>query len=313
MTAALTIEPAKPEEHAAAFRLAFRHLSKSDQETRVSMALEMIQKGELDPAGLWVGREEGELLGALLCQAMPGAAAMMWPPQLLDRDRRIIEDLLVQHACAWLKKQGVRLAQALLPPDEAHLAIPLERNRFDHITTLWYLRGWLEQAPTDEPAGLTFQSYAANSSLFEQTLLRSYEGTQDCPELTGVRTLEEIMAGHRAQGPPELWWLVEEAGQPVGVLFLAATPEWKSIDLTYVGVVPEARQRGLGRQIMLQALGEARRAKSDQMTVSVDARNQPAIRLYQSVGFEPFDQREVYLAVWEGALKQGETRAGRSS
>lgn len=295
----LTIEPARPEQHAAAFRLAFQHLGKADQETRVSLALEMIQKGELDAAGLWIAREDQALLGALLCQSMPGAAGLVWPPQVVDPGRRLIEDLLVQHACAWLRRQGARLAQALLPPSEARLGIALERNRFEHITTLSYLRGWLEQAPNEEPAGLTFQNHAADPARLEQTLLRTYEGTQDCPELTGVRTLAEIMAGHRAQGPPEHWWLAAEAGQPVGVLFLAQTPEWRSMDLAYVGVVPEARGRRLGRQLLLKALAEARRADAEQITVAVDVRNRPAQRLYQQVGFEPFDSREVFLAIWE--------------
>jgi ribosomal protein S18 acetylase RimI-like enzyme len=30
----------------------------------------------------------------------------------------------------------------------------------------------------------------------------------------------------------------------------------------------------------------------------VDGRNRPAWGLYRSVGFEPFDRREVYLAVF---------------
>ena len=101
----LTIKPARPDERAAAFRLAFGHLSKADQETRVGLALEMIQKGELDPAGLWVAREDA-LQGALLCQAMPGAAGLIWPPRLVDAERRILEDLLVQHACGWLRGQA---------------------------------------------------------------------------------------------------------------------------------------------------------------------------------------------------------------
>jgi ribosomal protein S18 acetylase RimI-like enzyme len=296
-----TIEPAGPEQQAEAFRLAFQHLAKADQETRVSLALDMIRKQELDPAGLWVACEAGAIRGALLCQPMAGAAGLVWPPQVVDRERRILEDLLVQHASAWLRRQGARLAQALLPPGEAHLGIALERNGFDHVTTLSYLRAWLEQTVDEGPTGLTFQGYASDPARFEQTLLRTYVDTQDCPELTGVRTTAEIMAGHRAQGPPELWWLAQEAGEPVGVLFLAETPEWKSMDLAYVGIVPEARGRRLGRQLLLKALAEARRAAAEQITVSVDGRNQPARQLYLKMGFEPFDSREVFLAIWDRA------------
>ena len=161
-----------------------------------------------------------------------------------------------------------------------------------------YLRGWLAQAPHEEPDRLTFQPYAADPAVFEATLPLTYEDTQDCPELTGTRMLDEIMASHRAQGTSDLWWLAVEKGEVVGVLFLVREAEYQSVDLAYVGVVPSARGRGLGRQLLLKAFAEARRLGADQMSVSVDVRNQPAIHLYQSVGFEPFDQRKVYLALW---------------
>jgi ribosomal protein S18 acetylase RimI-like enzyme len=297
----LTINQARPADYAAAFRLAFRHLDKADQEHRVNVALDLIQKKELDPAGLWVAREDDVIMGSLLCQPMPGAAGLVWPPQIVDAERRIIEDLLIQHACAWLRRQGARLAQALMPVEEAHLALALERHGFEHITALSYLRGWLERAPADEPKGLTFIPYDADPRRFEATQQLTYEGTQDCPELTGVRTIEEIMEGHRAQGLSNRWWLAEEAGQAVGVLFLVDAAELKSVDVSYVGVTPRARSRGLGRQLLLKAIAEARQAGAKQITVSVDARNQPAIKLYQSMGFEPYDSREVFLAVWERA------------
>jgi ribosomal protein S18 acetylase RimI-like enzyme len=34
------------------------------------------------------------------------------------------------------------------------------------------------------------------------------------------------------------------------------------------------------------------------VTLSVDVRNRPAWGLYRSLGFEPFELREVYLRVW---------------
>jgi GNAT superfamily N-acetyltransferase len=193
----------------------------------------------------------------------------------------------------------VKVAQALLPPTEAWMAAPLQRHGFQHITRLWYLRKRVtSQGP--QPVGLDCQPYLANPNLFHETLLRSYEGTLDCPELTGVRTIGEIIEGHQAQGAfnPDLWWLARVAGRPAGVLLVAETPEWESWDVSYVGVVPEARRRGLGRALMLQALAEARRRKANHLTVAVDARNQPAQKLYEALGFEPFDEREVFLVVW---------------
>jgi ribosomal protein S18 acetylase RimI-like enzyme len=167
---------------------------------------------------------------------------------------------------------------------------------------LWYLRhdlgGWDDPLP-DKPI-LTYRAYHANPALFHETLLHSYEETRDCPELNGVRTLEEIIDGHKAQGihSPDRWWLALDADRPVGVILVTEIPDWQGWDLSYIGVVPEARRRGIGRALTRKVLSEARRAAATQLTLAVDARNRPAWNLYLGLGFEPFDQREVYLAIW---------------
>ena len=69
-------------------------------------------------------------------------------------------------------------------------------------------------------------------------------------------------------------------------------------DLSYMGVVPQARRRGLGREMLLHVLVEARAAGAMQLTLSVDGRNVPAREMYRAVGFETHDRREVLLAIW---------------
>jgi ribosomal protein S18 acetylase RimI-like enzyme len=198
------------------------------------------------------------------------------------------------------------------------LAAPLERNGFQHVTTLWYMR-----RPVDHSLGvvgksrLNFRPYDRDdSALFAATLMRTYEGTRDCPEVNGVRTLQEILDGHAADaglsvktgtGPLELrvvspfsrWWLALDGDRPAGVLLVTESAEWQAWEVAYVGVVPELRGQGLGRELMLKALVEAQAAEVVQLTLCVDARNSPAISLYQQLGFDRYDEREVYLAVWQ--------------
>jgi ribosomal protein S18 acetylase RimI-like enzyme len=68
-----------------------------------------------------------------------------------------------------------------------------------------------------------------------------------------------------------------------------------------MGVVPEARQQGFAREMLLRVLFEARAADVLNVTLSVDGRNRPAWNLYRSLGFEPFERREVYLAIFVNA------------
>jgi ribosomal protein S18 acetylase RimI-like enzyme len=231
---------------------------------------------------------------------MPGASGILWPPQTIPKNDRYTADQLMRSAGAWLASQGAKLVQSLLLPEESGLARPLEANGFVRITRLCYLRHQLKlpaafPRPEDR---LVYQCYESSErELFHQTLLRTYEQTLDCPEVSGVRTLEEIIAGHKAQGihDPRHWWLAVLEGQAVGVLLLAEMPDDKGWDILYLGVVPEARRRGFGQELTRKALHEAKTAEAPQLTLAVDARNRPAWNLYKKLGFEAFDEREVYL------------------
>jgi ribosomal protein S18 acetylase RimI-like enzyme len=301
----LTIGPARPEEQAEALNLAFRHMEPEDRQLRVTNALRLLHQGELNAHGLLVARGPDRLLGAMICHPAPGASGLVWPPQALAaRNHAEVEDRLVRHAGAWLRSEGAKLAQALLHPRETGLAVPLERNGFAHVTSLWYLRRDLDgtEPESDTPAPLGYRPYSDPESVaaFHQTLLRTYEQTLDCPEVNGVRSLDEVLAGHRAQGNyrADRWWLALDCDRPIGVLLLTELPELEGWDVAYVGVVPEARGRGFGRALMEKALREARAGGATRLTLSVDSRNRPAWDLYTRLGFEACEERAVYLAIW---------------
>ena len=95
------------------------------------------------------------------------------------------------------------------------------------------------------------------------------------------------------------WWLRHGPNGPAGVLILSEVEPGAVWDLTYVGVSPEARGRGHGRALLAKALSEAHAAGVEVLTVCVDARNEPALKLYASLGFEEFDRRDVFLALWD--------------
>ncbi len=304
MSRLFNISQVSAQELPVAFQLVFQHVAAEDREARVANAVRMVQTGELIPEGVLVARRANQLLGALVCLPVAGAGGLVWPPQARPGPSQVaVEDQLVQHAASWLRSRGAKLAQSLLNPADVHLAKPLERNGFAHITSLWYMRCQFQEAVTTAAVGssLKYESYwATNKEAFHQTLLQSYEGTLDCPEVNDIRTLDEILSGHQAQGvhSPDRWWLALHDRTPVGVLLLADMPEWSSWDVSYVGVVPAARRRGFGRQLMVKASAEALRANVQQLTLSVDSRNRPAWELYRQLGFEPFEKREVFLAIW---------------
>lgn len=299
----MSVTSARPAERAAALRLLFGHLPPADQAARSANALALLDSGELDPAGVLVARSGRSLAGAMLAAPLPGGGGVVWPPQIAPGASDAIADALVRHAADWLRGRGAKLAQALLAADDLPFAAPLERNGFPFLTRLEYLRHFLE-LPPDQLAGperLTYQTLAeCDPRLFGDVLLRTYEATLDCPEVNDVRTVAEVIAGHQGGGDfdPRRWWLARLDREPVGVLVVNALPEGNVWDVAYVGVVPAARRRGVGAELVVKALWEAKAAGVLQVSLAVDSRNEPARRLYRRLGFEPFGERSVYLAVW---------------
>lgn len=200
----------------------------------------------------------------LVCLPLRGATGLVWPPVA---DMPALEDALTGAALDLLRGRGARIAQALLAAEEVPHAAPLLRHGFRHVTVLEYLRRTLDPTAADDPPErLTYDAYdAGDADLFHETLLRTYEGTLDCPEVNHIRDIHDVIAGHQAQGryDPQRWWLARENGRPAGVLLLNEIPEWRSLDVSYLGVVPKARGRGHGQELTRRALRRPCRRGTD--------------------------------------------------
>jgi ribosomal protein S18 acetylase RimI-like enzyme len=299
----MTISSAAPDELTAALRLAFGHLAAEDRLARVAGGLDLIEAGELDPAGVLVARSAGRIVGAMVAAPVPGAGAAVWPPHVERGIAPAVADELVRRSCNWLRVKGVKLAQALLSPEDAPLAEPLVRCGFRRATALWYLRNDLSRFPPVSHGGLNQLVYTTFAEVgptaFEPMLARTYEGTQDCPEISDARTAGEALAGHMASGfDPRRWWLASADGEPVGLVLVNPAVDEDGWEIAYVGVAPKYRRRGYGREMVLKALVEAKAAGQSAVLLAVDARNAPARELYRQLGFEPTETREVLLAVW---------------
>jgi ribosomal protein S18 acetylase RimI-like enzyme len=290
------IDQARPEERPRALELAYQLTPGEARNLQVIHALQLLDDGVLDPAGIWVARDGTAITGVQICTPLHGASYLFWLPESRGADK----DALVQAALAWCRAQGGKLAQAIVPPTDAARAAPLVHQGFRRVTQLLYLEHSLSHLPPIPSSALAFEPFAAdNEATFRHTVARSYEGTLDCPELNGVRTIDEILAGYRAAVAGKLagWWLVRIQCEPAGVLILTELAEDAAWDLSYIGVVPEQRRRGIGRAAICHALATAQAAGAARMLLAVDARNAPARRLYAALGFTQTELRDVYLCM----------------
>jgi ribosomal protein S18 acetylase RimI-like enzyme len=194
-----------------------------------------------------------------------------------------------------------------MPLDDAHLAEPLLRHDFARVTTLVYLSNDRLAAAASltasRPTRLALDTYDPSCpDEFHSILAMSYSETLDCPEVNGVRTVAEVIEGYKVQGfDPARWWLVREDNKPVGVLMTSTEAGGQTWDVGYMGVIPSARRRGHGVEMLRQVFREAHAAGANRITLCVDERNAPACRLYERMGFQVDDHRAVFLAIWQRA------------
>lgn len=260
-------------------------------------------------SGLFVARAGGRVCAAALAQALPGALGVTCPPR---GDSPEAEDAATRAACGWLKGRGVKVCQAFAFEDEFGRMGALERAGFRYTTQLVFMRrvvrndrGRAPWPPDEFP--LTLRPYEPEvAQLFARTLVATHEASLDCPELNTPRTSADVLDGFSESAPPSAKWhrvlALDSADLQIetaaGVLLLGDGPGPLDRDICYIGVAPRARGRGYGDWLIRSAVAVAVEEGDDALTVSVDARNTPAVRLYAKHGFVEYERRGVWLATW---------------
>jgi ribosomal protein S18 acetylase RimI-like enzyme len=136
-------------------------------------------------------------------------------------------------------------------------------------------------------------------SQFRQVVEQTYRASLDCPELDGLRPIEDVFDGYRAAGAFQAthWSLAQREGEFVGVVLLANFPELQEVVLQYMGVVPAHRRRGIGRELVEHALRIAKGSGAKRLSLAVDDRNIYARRLYDQMGFTQLARRDAFIFV----------------
>jgi len=100
--------------------------------------------------------------------------------------------------------------------------------------------------------------------------------------------------------PGGLAWLADFAGKPVG--FACATVQGEEAELLLLGVLAQARGRGLARTLLQTVLYEAEARGARVMFLEVAADNLPAQALYRAEGFSLLHRRRAYYSDGRDAL-----------
>jgi mycothiol synthase len=270
----------------------------------VSGFCEYLAHGPAEWEGLRCGDRRSPV-AVFFALRLPGGTAIVLIPSPGELGIDPEEQLRLTHAgLARLGAHDLYYAQALLEPSAAAAAALLERTGFRPLATLEYLERdalhpWVDPPA---PAEAEWVQYQENThEQFAQTVLATYRDSQDCPELTGLRPIDDILAGHSASGrfDPQLWELARVDGRVAGCLLLAALTHAPLLEVVYMGVVPEFRRRGVGQLLLRRALEQCHTAGARRLTVVVDERNAPAKRLYARLALSPVARRKAFFYRWK--------------
>ena len=184
---------------------------------------------------------------------------MVAAPQLIAGEPDATAIALLDVAAARFAAENVVLLHALPEVDAAADVARYQSAGFAHVCDLSYMVATARGFPLQPPAAdLHFMPSGPDEvSRLMAVIQETYEGTWDCPQLNGVRSLDDVMAGYRAVGSfiPGLWFLVQNEGLDVGCLLLADHPSSNHWELIYMGIVPQSRGKGWGVQIARQCNG----------------------------------------------------------
>jgi mycothiol synthase len=299
------IQLCPPDLRREALGLLYRRVDARLRDRVVADALAEADGGLIDLSGLWVAFRRGRIVGSLLTQALAGRAAAVWAPEVVEGwGRSATSRSLLAAALARLRADGVVIAQALLDGSApARAAGDLTRGGLPRVTTLDYLERDTAAPIRGVPRGTGFlwRPFGPETEAeFREVLQATYAGSLDMPELEGVRSLDDVIAGHRAAGrfDPSRWLIGRVEGEPAAaaVVLLSEIPDRDAWEVAYLGLTPPARGRGLGRSALEHARSLAS-LHAPRLELAVDRRNSPAVRLYDDAGFQTFDRRAVHLAL----------------
>ena len=295
----------------AALMLALRMLPPPTAE---ALRWSVIAETRRKPAALGVlaveRNEQRQIVGAAWGQLGSGNVAQVWPTQRLAERAVSGCDPLLAALLRELPRRGATFAQTLLPDAACRDAQTVLGAGFTHAADLAYLGADVDpRLAKHEATGLHFVPVEAHErAAFAELVERTYEGTLDCPALTGLRPALEVLDEYAAIGTSgmSLWQRAVQRNADVGCLLLADHPSQNQVELVYMALLPQARGRGLGGQLVRESMRIAAVLGRKRIVLAVDAANRPAAAQYEAAGFREWERRSAFVQDLRGPRADGE-------
>ena len=250
-----------------------------------NVSYEAVVSGQSDLlSGLFCRWVSDEWVAVQWSHRLQGQSAVVGQPCLLRTDARSafikeatppkdqVASELIEQTCQWLDRSGVVMSQLVLEEARPTHVDLWEQFGFGHLVDLVYVVSDLSRSGQRAGDDLGEEAGPAESAWdFElvapqdqvnrwcSILDATYAGTLDCPELNGRRSTRDTLIGYRETATflSDGWWIVRQPAvanlspaTDAACVIMAEHPESELVELIYLGVAPEFRKRGLGKQIL---------------------------------------------------------------
>jgi len=310
--AELVIKHVAPQRATEALALAMQGMDADEQAARTAQLAGQTTSSGSPQGCVFQGSRGGRLVGAVLVESYPGGTAMAWPPGLVASEPLGTGVRLLEAACSWLADRRCREVHVLLPVGACNRdLVTLEQSGFTMMTELVYMAAERSGFPRRQPEGpLEFEAFRDGQyTRFARLVEATYQGTLDCPELDGLRVIDDVLAGYRAAGVfrPHWWLVARQGGRDAGCLVLADHPDQGNVELLYMGLKAGLRGQGWGQQLARHAQWLAYQAGRERLVLAADIRNWPALGVYRRAGFLAWDRRRVFWRVLADRRREGDS------
>lgn len=282
-------------------RMAFRHLPPQELPIRIAAILDLFFDRDDPLSGVFRAEEDGRPVGALYAQKRPDGNVMLWAPTMLDGRSTAPFFEPLERFCL---QNGAAAAMALVDRNQAFDEPSLcDIGKFDYLSDLVYLVATISEDDAKLRSELLrfvpLDSHPNSMKRLETLIQITYHDSRDFPRLMSVTPVDKVLEGYRAGGSflSELWFFVREEGRDIGVLLMTDQSE-EQIELTYMGLVSEARARGLSREIVRFARRMASLRKRRYLLTAADEQNIAALSVYLSQGFRAWDRKKVFARLF---------------
>jgi ribosomal protein S18 acetylase RimI-like enzyme len=160
--------------------------------------------------------------------------------------------------------------------------------RYNHSEYEMFLKG---DPASSSPTGITFRK-ATNADARELARQNAIYFNDEYNEDEEDRSEDKVLPEEEEKRGMTCY-LAEQDQQIIGKVNLQLTSKLGAI--FGLGVLPEHRRKGYGREILLMAIGKLKEANANEIMLQVAAENANALNLYKSCGFEETSTMDYYL------------------